>query len=109
MKIKRNIAIGLGAIMIAGISIVGVSQISANAQNKAATNNNNKQNLFMSNNFITKIAMIVISKAYRPVFYILLQKANWYYMLILSFLSMLSRMPICPLSKKTIIFVSRRY
>ena len=40
--------------------------------------------------------MIVISKAYRPVFYILLQKANWYYMLILSFLSMLSRMPICP-------------
>ncbi|MGM9535228.1 MAG: PepSY domain-containing protein [Intestinibacter sp.] len=38
MKIKRNIAIGLGAIMIAGISIAGISNISANAQNKAATN-----------------------------------------------------------------------
>ena len=43
MKIKRNIAIGLGAIMIAGISIVGVSQISANAQNKAATNTTTQQ------------------------------------------------------------------
>ncbi|MGN1032155.1 MAG: PepSY domain-containing protein [Intestinibacter sp.] len=37
MKIKRNIAIGLGAIMIAGISIAGISHISANAQNKATT------------------------------------------------------------------------
>ena len=43
MKIKRNIAIGLGAIMIAGISIVGVSQISANAQNKAAANTTTQQ------------------------------------------------------------------
>ena len=37
MKIKRNIAIGLGAIMIAGISISGTSHISANAQNKATS------------------------------------------------------------------------
>ena len=43
MKIKRNIAIGLGAIMIAGISISGTSHISANAQNKAATNTTTQQ------------------------------------------------------------------
>ncbi|MGM9530822.1 PepSY domain-containing protein [Intestinibacter sp.] len=43
MKIKRNIAIGLGAIMIAGISIAGVSHISANAQDKVMTNTTTQQ------------------------------------------------------------------
>ena len=43
MKIKRNIAIGLGAIMIAGISIAGVSNISADAANKTVSTTSTKQ------------------------------------------------------------------
>lgn len=43
MKIKRNIAIGLGVIMIAGISIAGVSNISADAANKTVSTTSTKQ------------------------------------------------------------------
>ena len=48
MKIKRNIAIGLGAIMIAGISIAGVSKISADAANKTVNSTTTQQETYIT-------------------------------------------------------------